>query len=277
MKRFRSLALDRSNIRIAGLRILSFAVHGHLSGRESVEPHRHAWAQVLVYLRGTGNQTVGGRRIAVQPGTLIVLPPGVEHAFCRTGRWLPLCLMIDFQLPGSRLRSPAAGRLAGSELTELRQRVAQLSRRKARADRLRRWDAALVILKLLVNLLRRAGWVEGPAAKAAGPASAVAALLAGMVPCEPLAEVIRRSGYQRDHLNRLCKRETGLTLGQHRARRRLAEAKVLLGRGMRVGEVAAAVGVDDPNYFARWFRRQTGSRPSEWTGRGGPDRYGPWE
>ena len=71
-------------------------------------------------------------------------------------------------------------------------------------------------------------------------------------------------GYQRDHLNRILKRESGLTLGQHRAQVRLGEAKRLLGKQLAIGEVGSRVGFDDQNYFARWFRAQTGLSPSSW-------------
>ena len=83
----------------------------------------------------------------------------------------------------------------------------------------------------------------------------------------PLAESIRRSGYQRDHLNRLVKKETGLTLGQYRAQLRLAKAKELLDGGAKIAPTGAAIGLADQGYFARWFRRQTGQTPSAWRGR----------
>jgi AraC family transcriptional activator of pobA len=35
---------------------------------------------------------------------------------------------------------------------------------------------------------------------------------------------------------------------------------------MMVGDVAEAVGMLDQNYFARWFRQQTGRVPSAWRG-----------
>jgi AraC family transcriptional activator of pobA len=89
-------------------------------------------------------------------------------------------------------------------------------------------------------------------------------LLAKLDPAMPLREVIRRSGYQRDHLNSLIKRESGITLGQYRSQRRLALAKRLLTEQVRVSAVAAAVGLPDQSYFARWFRKQTGQQPSTW-------------
>ena len=45
---------------------------------------------------------------------------------------------------------------------------------------------------------------------------------------------------------------------------RIDKARQLLRRGgMRVGEVSAAVGFNDSNYFARQFRRITGHSPRE--------------
>jgi AraC family L-rhamnose operon transcriptional activator RhaR len=83
----------------------------------------------------------------------------------------------------------------------------------------------------------------------------------------PLSEFIRKSGYQRDYLNRLVKKEVGLTLGQYRTQQRLLLAKRLLTQGVRVAEVSTAVGLLDQSYFARWFRKQTGQPPLVWNRR----------
>ena len=46
---------------------------------------------------------------------------------------------------------------------------------------------------------------------------------------------------------------------------RLEEASDLLSQPNAViGEVAAAIGYLDQNYFSRWFRQQTGQTPTEW-------------
>jgi len=72
------------------------------------------------------------------------------------------------------------------------------------------------------------------------------------------------AGYQHDYLNRLLKEHEGLTLGQLRAHKLLARVQRLLRQAGSIAEVAEAVGFDDPNYFARWFRKQTGLSPSRW-------------
>jgi AraC family L-rhamnose operon transcriptional activator RhaR len=182
--------------------------------------------------------------------------------------------MVDFRLKGARKRRAEVRNLGRSELAQVRQHVAHLLNSQAGAGSALRWESAPAVLQLLAMFLRAAGWLErlpSPPADGAGGAGAggaVRQLLLKMRADDSLAEVARRSGYQRDYLNRLVKRETGLTLGQYRAQQRLARAKELLAQGMRVADVAAETGMPDQSYFARWFRRQTGRVPSAW-GRAG--------
>jgi AraC family L-rhamnose operon transcriptional activator RhaR len=92
-------------------------------------------------------------------------------------------------------------------------------------------------------------------------------LLRAVAPGEPFpapAELARRIGLQKDHLNRLVRRSTGLTLGQWRARRMLAASEKELAREGTIAEAALRLGFPDANYFSRWFRRQTGMTPSSW-------------
>jgi AraC family L-rhamnose operon transcriptional activator RhaR len=81
------------------------------------------------------------------------------------------------------------------------------------------------------------------------------------------AELAKRVGLQKDYLNRLVRRATGLTLGQWRDRELLRAAEASLRQGRRVAVVASDLGFSDANYFARWFRKQTGLSPSHWSNR----------
>jgi len=267
-RRFQSLLLDHVDIRTPSLRIRRLAVHRHLPDLAAVDPHRHPWSQALLYLDGEGWQTLIRDRVRIEPGSLILIPQGVPHGFARLGNKAPLCLAVDFRLFAARGRAASVSALSPSEVAQLRQNLAQLQRLQAAVDGSPSCECDLAVVQITVGLLRSAGWLPRELPAAAGrpgrPGQAIGNLLAGMDLAGPLAEVIRKSGYQRDYLNHLLKRETGLTLGQHRAQRRLALAKRLLAEGLRISHVADSVGLPDQSYFARWFRRQTGRPPTAW-------------
>ncbi len=69
----------------------------------------------------------------------------------------------------------------------------------------------------------------------------------------------------RSYLCRLFKRETGESLFQYLARLRLERAAgLLLQEELSIREAAARVGIDDPFYFTRMFKKQYGVAPSEY-------------
>jgi AraC family L-rhamnose operon transcriptional activator RhaR len=265
LRRFRSLLINNVQLSIPGLRVLTLAAHRHLPELALVEPHRHPWCQAILYLSGAGQQTLANARARIEPGTLVMVPAGVFHAFRRAGSKAPLCLLIDFRWRRAKKQRAAVASLSRSELALVRQNLAYLIRLQVGGDAALRLEGAALILKILVALLRSAGWLQRELPLMGGQSGrAVQALLSRIEPGQALSEIVQRSGYQRDYLNRLVKRETGLTLGQYLAQRRLALAKRLLSEGIQVAQVAASAGLPDQSYFARWFRRQTGQTPSAW-------------
>lgn len=64
------------------------------------------------------------------------------------------------------------------------------------------------------------------------------------------------------HLNRMVKKYTARSVGNWIDIARLGSAKRLLrDTELPVAEVAAAVGITDPSYFSRFFKRQSGLTP----------------
>jgi AraC-like DNA-binding protein len=80
----------------------------------------------------------------------------------------------------------------------------------------------------------------------------------------PLHDIAQKIGYQQDYLNRVLKTATGLTLGQMRSQLRVTRAQRLLRESRKIVDVAERLGFSDGNYFARWFRLQTGVTPRQW-------------
>ena len=75
-------------------------------------------------------------------------------------------------------------------------------------------------------------------------------------------------GDLRRHLTTVVRRRTGRTVQEWIIERRMAEARSLLSdTELPVAEIAWRVGMFDPGYFSRQFRRTHGVSPREWRGR----------
>jgi AraC family transcriptional regulator, transcriptional activator of pobA len=84
---------------------------------------------------------------------------------------------------------------------------------------------------------------------------------------EPLSPsgVAKSVGMTPGHLTTLVRRRTGGTLGDWITERRMAQARRLLTEtDVPISEIARRVGLPDPGYFARVFRRSNGMTPRAW-------------
>lgn len=220
-----------------------------------VTPHRHDYAQLILYLSGEGVQSVGIRRRTARTGDLFAIPPHVPHGFTVQGRSRPLCLVLDYELEGAMRVRAAHRKLPPQTLNELHALLARVPAK----GKLTLADYS-AILAVVAQLL-------GPAATQPAPTGSqrvfdrVRDLLRAPT---PLTQIAQHAGYHPDHLTRKLKREAGLGLRALRDRVRLEAAHAALQSAPTIAEAAERSGFDDPNYFARWYRRQTGQTPREW-------------
>jgi AraC family transcriptional regulator, arabinose operon regulatory protein len=78
-----------------------------------------------------------------------------------------------------------------------------------------------------------------------------------------IADLARRFGCSERHFNRVFRQHTGVAPVRYLRRIRIETARKLMAcTSYSVGEVAALVGYDDPAYFSRVFRAETGTVPS---------------
>jgi AraC family transcriptional activator of pobA len=268
MRDYRPLLIEKIGLTLPGLKVLRLRLNEH---RPEARPsaHHHPHGQLLVYLRGRGDQTVDGEHYSLRSGSVIYVRAGASHRFERERERRPLCLVLDVELAESRGVPETLGQLPAGDLTRIRSRISQLFAMRGIDGDDRQLSVGAAILDVLDPVLRSVGWLRSQPAPRAGAQSvtrraerAIAATLSDSR--IDLAELAAGLEMQRDHLNRTLKSECGLTLGQIRSRLRLREAQRLLRAGRPVGEVGGRVGMDDQNYFARWFRGQTGRSPSAW-------------
>jgi len=83
-----------------------------------------------------------------------------------------------------------------------------------------------------------------------------------------LRDVARELAMTPGYLTTIVRRRTGRTVQEWITERRMAEARDLLSEtGLPISEVARVVGMPDPGYFSRVFRRMHGTSPRQWRGR----------
>jgi AraC family L-rhamnose operon transcriptional activator RhaR len=77
--------------------------------------------------------------------------------------------------------------------------------------------------------------------------------------------ITKKQGRTHDHLNRQLGDEVGITVGQALKKMRMERSgKLLRETDASIGEIGSAIGFDHQNYFARWFRKETGQSPTRW-------------
>lgn len=265
MRDYRPLLLQTLDVRLPGLRLRRLRLNRHLPEADALDEHKHGFSQTLCYLSGGGILRSGGRSFEVLPGALAVIPEGVVHGFRETRGRRPLTLAMDFDLEGTQ--SFRIGQMNESEAARIRGFLSGISRMRNPASEDSRLLSASLALAILDIQLRALGILKGR--EVAIPSFVRQFQRLAAAPANEglsIRELAALAGYQADYLNRRHKQMTGLTLHQQRNLVRLEKAKRLLARGVPVAEVGEGAGIPDPNYFSRWFKRQTGVVPSRYRG-----------
>ncbi|MBP7140575.1 MAG: helix-turn-helix transcriptional regulator [Opitutaceae bacterium] len=220
-----------------------------------VAMHTHPYSQLILYLAGEGNQHIRNGVIPARSGDLFIIPPNISHGFSNTGQSRPLCLVLDYRTQKKRTRA-VHRHLPQHMLGELHSLLAQVPT-KGRPG-LSDYPA---IIAVIARLLEPKFELATPQA---APRSLFDRVKTRLRETDVLGEVARDVGYARDALSRRLKRDHGLGLRGIRDLVRLEAAQSALRSRMPIAEAAGRAGFDDPNYFARWFRRRTGMTPSRW-------------
>jgi len=273
MKRFRPILWKNLRLISGNFRVLKFELHRHSPELERLAAHKHKYHQCLLYLSGSGRQELAATTGRIHRGTLVVVPSGVRHSYAREGGTPALCLVLAFEAGGScwRARQPVVVDLPAQELAAVRTSISALSREGLRDRRETNLAQAAEVLQLLHRLLLAAGIEKNTVKK---PPSALLRQVRKWL-TDPKNDHLKfdqlylTSGIGRDSLTRRLRRETGLSLTQMRSSERIRRAGIALKKHTRIADAANECGFRDQNYFARWFRRQTGLSPSEWNARNG--------
>ncbi len=248
------LLIQKIEIHALGFVLRKLQLNRHRDAE--VASHRHPFHQLILYLAGEGVQVLRERRVEARAGDLFIIPPGVDHGFAMSGQSRPLCLVLDYERAAGGTRV-LHRRLPQQSLNDLHALLARVPTK----GRLALSDYPAV-LSVVARLLEPPRLDEDPASFSQSPL--VARVRERLREARSLAEVARENGYVRDALSRRLKREHGLGLRGLRDQERLQAAQAALREVESVAAAGARAGFDDPNYFARWFRKQTGVTPGAW-------------
>ncbi|MHC4913989.1 MAG: helix-turn-helix transcriptional regulator [Planctomycetota bacterium] len=273
------VALEGLVVKVEMAHILTFPP-GYRAG-EHVHPH----FELMLLERGRMYYQVGEERFVVRPGEMFFMPPGgLAQWRSRKYRVHLRGLMCDFT---PTLSVPAAlGHRFNEAWLALGGRLVPPPELVVAWDALKRevverrsdyMKAAASYLDVTLTLAFRAirerlpvrpshgvasGTTSADRAVLAAKAFARANLLKGVGPRE-MAEYV---GYSLRHLNRLFHKSEGCSVGNHLAGLKIDRARKLLREErFPVKAVARMCGFRDPRYFARVFRRLTGSSPRQFS------------
>lgn len=240
------------------------------AGRECVRLYWHDRMELLRVHTGELRAGVGTQQVTVGPGGLLIVPPKMPHtATAGDAAVMYDVLMFDVRLfyndtEVCRQWLPAVfeGRARLAAVTDDADAVACVDEIVAAGEPSLAVTAG--VYRLLYVLCERCllGLTDDTGERAVRE---MIAYVEERFDRElSTALLAARFGYTEAHFCRKFKAATGLTPMQYVKIYRLEEANRRLKEGGSVGEVAAACGFPDANYFTRCFRLHFGAPPTKY-------------
>lgn len=233
----------------------------HPAGR-LIPPHRHAKHQLIHAVRGLMVVTAEQGRWVVPSTRALWMPAGWEHSVRCIGEVHMRSLYIRPEavahLPGRTAAAVDIGPLL-RELIESAVRIAQPYAEDSRDGHL---------MRLLLDELRTMPVLPLHLPEPTDPRLRRIARHFEVHPEDnaPLPDWGEALGIDARTIQRLCRRELGMSFAQWRAQARLLRALERLAGGEKVINVAAALGYENASAFTRMFRRHFGQAPSRFFG-----------
>lgn len=237
-----------------------------------LKPRSVADYNIIFVRHGEAVWTVDNLDFPLVPGDLLIVPPRAPHrAHGVTQSGLLGSLHVEVTLPGGQdvfaLVGPPPVRPVrpGSPLdTYLSGTVAEWEHHDDHAIQimLPSWSR-LVALELLRDDASQGLLHPRPVDPLV--AATLATLSARLSEPTSLHDLATATGFSAVHINRLFRKELGITPLQYLARMRMEHAATLLAQGKHsVRTVALSVGFDDPYYFSRQFKNHFRRSPTDY-------------
>jgi AraC family transcriptional activator of pobA len=251
----------------ARLQVLGYSVN---SGPSQDRRHDHSGWQVELPRKGRATMQVGDEAIALSEGEILLIPPGLWHAFAYDAEEFQTW-SLKFELKGlagagfpRRLDAgPVTRQIRGLLETVITHHFPQgisalLSTPQLKAENF----PEVVLLEYALAGLVAYAYVEADTEPFA-PAAKIRGVLKQQRGAPlTVADAARILGFSRSHVSLLFKQHYGMPLKTFIDRERAEIAKRLLDyTDMNVSETARAMEFQDVYYFSSFFKRVTGQCP----------------
>jgi AraC family transcriptional activator of pobA len=243
----------------------------------TIRPHLHRdLNHVILIAEGGGSMTAEAETVAFDAPALLLVPAGIVHGFTwhsESRGWV--CTIADsyFAQLATRdsalealFRTPQALSLVSDERDAVAALLAEVQRELNWSAPGQRAAVEAALLAILVRSLRHARPAGGTGSGSRREAEIVARLRARIEARFRLRESVgshaRALGVSITALRLACSRVAESSPAAMLDARALLEARrLLLYSQLSVGEIADAVGFEDPAYFSRFFARHVGGSP----------------
>jgi AraC-like DNA-binding protein len=270
---FKSISDEAENFSIK-----SFSEMGSLSS--TALPHRHVFYEIIYIRRGKGAHVIDFEPYPIVSGSLYLFSPeqihfwqitepvdGVrikfsENFFLHPPAELYLTEHLDFFHNAESPRNLVLEDDQGDEIKTLLEMI----EKEYRSDGyVRDLKLRSYLIILLIEIQRM--WMAGHRKRDVVRGSALVSLFKKMVSKEFLTQrftayYAEKLGISEAYLHELTKENTGWTPGQMIRKEIVMEAKRMLAHTTdTISEIGYKLHFEDPSYFGRFFKRETGASP----------------
>lgn len=260
----------------------------HVENSPAFPVHRHDFTELIVAYSGKGRHIVNGVEYAIGQGDVFVIPRGSAHEYrdlddlCYINVIFNERAIIDESLyalaPRSRLLSIAAdersaaphARLSVFGLREAIGIINRIDQELFRRDGGYAFMAESYFMQLWGTLARESADRRDEGESSSSRIARIARVLARDPSADvSVADMAAEAGTSERNFRRAFKKETGnAPLAYVNEARVRAACELLSASDRTVTQIAALVGYEDSNYFARQFKRIVGCSPREFRDKG---------
>ena len=241
-------------------------------------PHSHALWEISVNVQGTGKTWIGEACYSFSEGTILCIPPGMEHSKRSQQGFIDYYFHTEEVLTADNRRVSTEHPIVLQDDSEKSfERLVQLFLNLHYQKKLEERPVVFSLFRAAMQLL--AAWMAGQSAVPLVD-QVKSRIIAGFTDPElDLKDILASGSYTENYMRRKFREETGMTPTEYLTQLRVDYAKQLLEQkkllNLTITDIAGMCGYYDERYFSRVFRAKTGMSPRAYLLEKGLQQIGP--